>query len=271
MKLKDAYQALLEIHTPLADIKLLFEEYFKVNFNDVFCATNTEIDDEQFNKVLFRLKDDYPILYLIGYLDVLNVRIYLNENVLIPEVETEEFIYDYIFNNLELNNKKVLDLCTGSGFIALALKKHYVSADVIASDISLKALQIAKKSAAFNKLDIQFIHSDYFQNINSKFDVIISNPPYIPLNSPYLKAKFSPELALFAGVDGLDSYRTIFKDVDKYLNSNGIACFELESPNAEKITDLFLKNNPNYETSIYFDMNKRARYLIAHKIRNRQA
>ncbi len=270
MKLKEAFQKLSSLNLQLADIRLLLEHRYRINLNDCFINSEIEIFDQDFQKVYNLLKDDYPVYYIIGFLDVLNIRVFLNETVLIPEIETEEFIYDYIFKNCDLNNKDVLDLCTGSGFISLALKKHYPSANIIASDISNDALATAKKSAEYNQLNIDFRHSDFFDEIHEKFDFIISNPPYIPDNSPYLKAKYSPSLALFAGEDGLDAYRKIFPSIDRYLKSNGVACFELESPNADKIYKLFSTFNQNYEIKIVNDMNDRPRFLVAHNIINRQ-
>lgn len=270
MKLKEAFQKLSSLDLQLSDIRLLLENRYHINFNDCFFDDGPEIPDSDFQKIYQLLKDNYPVYYIIGFLDVLNVRIFLNENVLIPEVETEEFIYDYIFKNCDLNDKDVLDLCTGSGFIALALKKHYPNAIITASDISKEALQIANKSAEYNHLNIDFQLSDYFDDIHKKFDFIISNPPYIPNGSQYLKAKYSPALALFAGADGLDAYRQIFASVDRYLKVNGIACFELESPNADTISELFKDLNPDYKTEIINDMNDRSRYLVAFKIKDRQ-
>ncbi len=267
MKLFDVRRKFEEAGLCIADIKLLIEEVFHQNFSLSYDLNDeTDVSSNEVERIIKLVKDDYPIAYIIGYVDVLNVRIFVNEDVLIPEVETEGFLYDYVFNNFDLNSKSVLDLATGSGFIALALKRKYSKADIIASDISEACLNMASKSASYNKLDIKLIKSDYFENIKGKFDFIISNPPYIPLNSPYLKAKYSPSLALFAGADGLDAYREIFRDIDKHLEEAGTACFELESPASQKIEKLFLEFNPDYQTKIIKDLNNRDRYLVVSKI-----
>lgn len=271
MKLKDFYRCLVDSKLQLADIKDLITEHFKLSFDDMFSDSSLAISDDEANKVLKLIAEDYPIPYIIGYLDVLGTRIFANEDVLIPEIETEGFLYDYVFNNFDLNNKRVLDLCTGSGFIALALKKHYPNASILASDISIKALETAIKSASYNSLDVDFICSDYFEKIEGKFDFIISNPPYIPVDSQYLVAKHSPALALFAGKDGLDSYRVIFKKFSSHLEESGTACFELESPNADKILSLFKEENPDFLTEIIKDMNDRDRYLVVKRIKRYKA
>lgn len=220
------------------------------------------IQDEKVMEVLTKLKHGYPAVYLVGYDTIRGLKIYLNEDVLIPRTETIEFLYDYLKNNFDLNNKTVLDLCTGSGVIALSVKNLYPEAKVTASDISIKALNLAMKSSLENKKEITFIQSDFLKDISASFDIIISNPPYIEEDSQDVDAPFEPELALFSGKDGCDSYRSIFKELENHLHKEGYAFFELEATNAKKVQDLFLSMYPKgYKTKLIQDMEKKDRYL----------
>ena len=135
-----------------------------------------DIEDNRVFVVLAKLKEGYPVSYLVGHVDLLSLRILLDENVLIPRTETEDFLADFL-SQKNLNGKRVLDLCTGSGFIALAVKKRYPHADVVASDISKAALSLAERSAKLNGLSVRFVHSDYLDDVDGTFDIILSNHP----------------------------------------------------------------------------------------------
>ena len=243
---------------PLADIRVVLDGYFKMPFDYLGIHGDEEAKDAEI--VLQKLNDGYPANYLAGYIDILSLHLLLNESTLIPRNETADFIYNYLYN-LDLNNKKILDLCTGSGFIAIALKKHFKDAKITASDISNDALSIAKQNAVLNDTDINFVKSDFLNDINDVYDIIVCNPPYIEENSLDVSAPYEPHIALFSGKDGLDSYRSIFKDLPKHLK--GDAYFELESTNSIKAKDLFVQINPNgYKTEIWKDSYQRDRYLL---------
>lgn len=247
---------------PLADIETVMEGYFHVPFSRVQIS-EAEIPDSLVNETLQKLKQGYPANYLSGYIDIQRLHIFLSEEVLIPRNETAQFIFDYVKHHMDLNGKKALDLCTGSGFIALAIKKLYPQADVYASDISEAALTLAKQSAAYNHLSIRFLKSDFLKQIEDTFDIIFCNPPYIEEDSIAVDAPFEPALALYSGKDGLDSYRSIFADLPKKLNHPGFACLELESTNSKNTEELFHTINPiGYHTSIWQDWYQRDRYLL---------
>lgn len=243
---------------PLYDIREVLT-FFGCDFDRVE-IDEREIDEKKARNVLERLVSGYPISYLVGHVDLLSVRVRVDENVLIPRMETEDFLRQ-LLKERDLSGKHVLDLCTGSGFIALAVKKAYPDAIVTASDISRKALDLARLSAQDNALDIAFVQSDYLSQIKGRFDLILSNPPYIPLHSPNVRAPYEPELALFSGEDGMDSYRKIFPELEKHLEKDGEAYFEIESDNAERIRDLAKEKLPARRGEILLDFDGKKRFV----------
>ncbi len=252
---------------PLADIRTVFDYVFHFPFSGLgIHGDMDQISSKEAINILNKLKVGYPAVYLSGYDIIRGNKIYLNENVLIPRTETIEFLYDYVKNNQDWNQKKILDLCTGSGFIAISLKSLFPEAEIHASDISDNALALAEKSAKENKKEIKFIKSDFLYNIDYIYDVIISNPPYIEEDSCEVNAPFEPSLALFSGKDGCDSYRKIFPLLNSHLSSHGLAFFELESTNAKKVATLLddLTSN-SFDEEIIYDMEGKPRYLKAKK------
>lgn len=243
---------------PLYDIRQVFE-IWNLDFDRV-ALLDQQIDDDEVFSVLKKLKSGYPAAYIVGHVDLLSVRVFVNEDVLIPRMETEDFLHE-LLEKRDFSGKRILDLCTGSGFIALALKKRYPNADVMASDISEKALALAKKSAEFNNLDITFVLSDFLEDVPGKFDCIISNPPYIPEHSAKVLAPFEPKLALFSGKDGMDSYRKIFSKLNNHILHNGEAFFEIESDNAQDILRLASQKLPDFRSEVLLDFDQKNRFI----------
>ena len=161
------------------------------------------------------LEKDYPVQYIIGYVDFYGLKINVNEFTLIPRYETEYLIELTLkeIKKLNLANPKILDLCTGSGAIGLTLKSLLPSSEVTLSDISKDALMVANKNKNELNLDVNIIESDLFKNIQGKFDVIISNPPYVMTNETLSKdVLYEPHLALYSGPKGIDHIEEIFKN-----------------------------------------------------------
>ncbi len=227
------------------------EELLKVSKN---------IDDD-YNKLL----NGYPIQYLIGYVDFYGCKINVNENVLIPRYETEYLVEKTINYSKKLfNNKiKILDIGTGSGAISIALKKN-MNSDVIACDISENAIEIAKHNAKINNLKIEFIKSDLFQNINGKFDIIISNPPYISEDEKIMDnvIRYEPHLALFAKDDGLYFYKEILNKVKEHLNDRFIIAFEIGWWQSKLIYDIAKEYFNNSKILIEKDLSLKDRYIF---------
>lgn len=211
------------------------------------------------------LKDGYPIQYLIGYVDFYGYKINVNEDVLIPRYETEYLIEKVINVSKKMFNDKIniLDIGTGSGAISIVLKNE-LNSNVTACDISEKALNTAINNAKINNSNINFIKSDIFSNVNSKFDIIISNPPYISSDEVIMDSvkKYEPNLALYASNDGLYFYEEILKDAKKYLNDKFIIAFEIGWWQGNLIYDIAKRYFNDSIVRIEKDLTGRDRYIF---------
>lgn len=267
MTYNEIYRRMRECGIPLADIKIVFDGYFHMPFDSIgIHGTDEGGKEEEIESLIKKLADGYPVCYLVGYCDILSMRIHLNSDTLIPRIETADFLYSYLRENYFFHQKKMLDLCTGSGFIALALKKYYPDCIVVGSDISDGALAMARKNAENLSMDISFMKSDFLKDIHEKYDVIVSNPPYIEENNPDVDAPYEPALALYSGKDGLDSYRSIFASLDEHLSKDGIAFFEMESTNVDKTVELLENILPSFQSEVILDLYGKRRFLKVWRI-----
>ena len=190
-----------------------------------------------------------PLWYIIGDTDFCGYKIMVDERVLIPRPETEEMVM-MVVGSVEQGNR-VLDLCTGSGAIAIAVSKELesrgIEAEIVASDISKDALELAKKNAKLNYADVTFIESDLFAKVKGKFDVIVTNPPYIPTAEIATLQRevrdYEPHLALDGGKDGLDIYRRIAAEASKHIVKGGMLIMEVGIGEAQEIAKLFKKSS----------------------------
>lgn len=213
-----------------------------------------------------RLNNGEPVQYIVGNVDFYGYKINVNKNVLIPRFETEELVFKTI-NLIKKNlneNIKVLDIGTGSGCISIALKKEIPGLDITAVDISEDALLVAKNNALENNCEINFIKSDLFNNIDDKYDLIISNPPYISYDEQIMDIvkKNEPHLALYAKNNGLYFYEEIIKNSSNYLNDKNIIAFEIGYLQANEITKMAHKYYPNSNIIIEKDMQEKDRFVF---------
>ena len=182
------------------------------------------------NKALELLKQGKPVQYIVGEVDFCGNILKVNENVLIPRFETEELVdYTSKFIKEKFTDKvDILDIGTGSGAIAISLKKK-VDSNVTATDISKEALKVAEENALINKVDIDFINTNIYDGINKKFDIIISNPPYISYDEEIMDIvrNNEPHLALYADNKGLYFYEQILKNIKSILKEKYLICFEI--------------------------------------------
>lgn len=184
-----------------------------------------------------RLKNHEPLQYVINKQEFMGFEFYVDNNVLIPQPDTENLVEEVILlsEKLRKNEKtelRILDMCTGSGAIAISISKLIRNCLVYASDISKEALKIADENSTRNQANVLFLESDLFEKISSlyKFDIIVSNPPYIERNvikTLSEEVQKEPILALDGGEDGLDFYRKIIEEAKKYLNPNGYLALEI--------------------------------------------
>lgn len=213
-----------------------------------------------------RLNNGDPVQYIVGNVDFYGYKINVNKNVLIPRFETEELVFKTI-NLIKKNlnkNIKVLDIGTGSGCISIALKKEIPGLDITAVDISEDALVVAKNNALENNCEINFIKSDLFNNIDDKYDLIISNPPYISYDEQIMDIvkKNEPHLALYAKNNGLYFYEEIIKNSSNYLNDKNIIAFEIGYLQANEIKKMAHKYYPNANIIIEKDMQEKDRFVF---------
>ena len=224
-----------------------------------------ENEEKYFSLIEKHIKEDVPLSHLVGFEYFYDRKFKVTKDVLSPRMETEELIYKVIeyVKATNKNNLKILDLCTGSGIIAITLKKELdqISIDVIASDISEEAIEVAKENAQYHDTDVRFIQSDIFNNIDDKFDIIVSNPPYIDRKDEVTMKEnvlnYDPHLALFAEEEGMYFYRKIIEQAKDYLKENGVMFFEIGYDQKDKIIKLSKKNG--YLAQVYKDINNRDR------------
>ena len=191
--------------------------------------------ENDYNKLL----NKYPIQYLIGYVNFYGYKICVNENVLIPRYETEYLVEKVLkYTKNKFDNPKVLDLCTGSGAIGISIAKN-INSVVTESDISKLALEVAKKNAKLNEVDINFVESDLFEKIRDKYNIIVSNPPYVDYNEEVMDSvyKYEPHLALFANDNGLFFYKKILDNIKLHLEDKYFIAFEIGYTQASSIID----------------------------------
>lgn len=213
-----------------------------------------------------RLNNGELVQYIVGNVDFYGYKINVNKNVLIPRFETEELVFKTI-NLIKKNlneNIKVLDIGTGSGCISISLKKEIPGLDITAVDISEDALVVAKNNALENNCEINFIKSDLFNNIDDKYDLIISNPPYISYDEQIMDIvkKNEPHLALYAKNNGLYFYEEIIKNSSNYLNDKNIIAFEIGYLQANEIKKMAHKYYPNSNIIIEKDMQEKDRFVF---------
>ncbi len=213
-----------------------------------------------------RLNNGEPVQYIVGNVDFYGYKINVNKNVLIPRFETEELVFKTInlIKKIFNENIKILDIGTGSGCISIALKKEIPGLDITAVDISEDALVVAKNNALENNCEINFIKSDLFNNIDDKYDLIISNPPYISYDEQIMDIvkKNEPHLALYAKNNGLYFYEEIIKNSSNYLNDKNIIAFEIGYLQANEIKKMAHKYYPNANIIIEKDMQEKDRFVF---------
>ena len=212
-----------------------------------------------------------PLNYVLGYSYFYGYKMFVNKDVLIPRFETEELVGLILAKiDSECINKDNLvlaDVGTGSGAIAIALKKEEPSLDVYASDISKEALEVAKKNATYNKASINFLEGSMLEPLierKLKLDILVSNPPYIK-NDEILDNSvkdYEPHVALFGGDDGLKFYRLIFKDANKVMKKDGMLFFEMGYDQKDNLVSLAKEYFKDAYIEVFKDINKKDRMLF---------
>ena len=251
--------------------KELAEHIFKITRAQMIANNDMEFSKDQTDNYINSIKKistGIPIQYITNNQEFMNLNFYVDENVLIPQPDTETLVEEVI-NEYKEKKCEILDLCTGSGAIAISLAKYINESNIVASDISMKALQIAKLNAEKNlvRKKIEFIESDMFNKIyKDDFDIIVSNPPYIKtkvIGELDKQVKNEPYIALDGGADGLKFYKIIIENAYKYIKNEGKVFLEIGYDQKNELINLFKKNN-HYE-NIYSkkDLGGNDRIIVA--------
>ena len=256
--------------------KMIMENVLGQNSQYIIVNDLNQLDYEQEKEYFFeieKLLENNPIEYITNKKEFMNLELYVNQDVLIPRQDTEILVEEVIniLQNIKAENIQILDMCTGSGAIAIALAKNVEKCIVDAVDISSGALEVVKKNIVKNKVEgrVNIINSDLFSKVpNKKYNLIVSNPPYIERNvieNLDKQVQKEPIIALDGGEDGLDFYKKIINKASSYLESNGYLCFEIGYNQKNEVQNL-LSNSGKYQ-NIYCkkDLCGNDRVIIAKK------
>ena len=247
---KDFEEKLIVKGEEAESLSFVYRSLKNLSFTDFVIALQQEVTEEEkrfVEEIYTKLAAHIPAQYIIGHAEFFGMQLKVDERVLIPRPETEELVELILAENPK-NNLKVLDIGTGSGAIALALAKNRPDWSITAADISQDALNLAMENAKAQDLNLLFIKSDCFSEISAKYDIIVSNPPYISREDKEevgLNVLHSePHLALFADEDGLAIYRRIAEDSKNYLNDGGKIYLEIGYKQGQSVPALFRQHFP---------------------------
>lgn len=252
--------------------ELLLQHFLQLPRAQFYANMQQRISSEVVNKFRKAVKEHVttriPIQHLTGYEHFYGRKFYVNEHVLIPRPETEELVERVIFE-VGAKPASIVDLGTGSGVISITLALELEQATIYATDISKKALHVAKKNAHVYQANVKFMHGNFAEPLmerNITTQVIVANPPYIAFDEkPSLSqtVKHDPELALFTSESGLAAYRTIVEQSKKIITDQGIIAFEIGHRQADAVCEIIQKNYPQCTVKVYQDINKLDRIVIA--------
>lgn len=275
--LKNSIQLLNKnnIENPALKARIILAHVVGITKEQLIVQDLKELSDEeeQVYKLLIKeLINGKPLQYITNYQEFMKLDFYVDENVLIPRADTE-ILVEEVINICNQNVDKdyeILDLCAGSGAIGISIAKYVDESKVLETDISTEALEIAHKNAMTNGVHkkINFIHSNMFQNIQGKFDIIVSNPPYIRTDIIKMldkEVQNEPHNALDGGKDGLDFYRIIVDNAYKYLKPNGHICLEIGYDQKEQVIELLNKSNRYINIDSKKDLYGNDRIVIAER------
>lgn len=261
-----------KITTPKLKVRLLMQYVLEKPRQYLIIYDNEPLTRQQEDKFfdgISKLSKDIPIEHITHKKEFMKLDFFVDENVLIPRQDTEILVEEVIEIAKKINSKKILDLCTGSGAIAISLAKYLPNTQVTALDISSKALEVAKLNAKTNNVESQitFVESNLLENLpKEKYDIIVSNPPYIKqdiIKELDREVQKEPHIALDGGKDGLDFYRKIIDSGYEYLKYGGYLCLEIGYDQKEEVMNL-LDNNGQYINKICIkDLYDNDRVIIA--------
>lgn len=256
------------------DAWLLAEEVLGITRAQYFINPQRLVDKEDADK-FFKFIDmrcnKIPLQHITGKQEFMGLSFNVNEDVLIPRQDTEllvESVLNYLKQKMKGKKVKVLDMCTGSGCIAISIKKLAENVDVTAVDLSQKALKVAIDNANQLEAKVTFIESDLFENVSGKYDIIVSNPPYISksdIETLMDEVKnHEPMMALDGDEDGLKFYKKISEKLNEYLSDGGMIFYEIGYDQGKTVPDI-LKQYNFKDINVYKDLSGNDRVVIARK------
>ncbi len=257
------------VESPKLKSRLLLQYILKKSRQYLIIYDNEEIGKkEQWEYFINieKLTKGVPLQHITHSQEFMKMNFYVNEDVLIPRPDTEILVEEVIKIAKNIDRPKILDLCTGSGAIAISIEKNLANAEVFAVDISEKALEVARKNANRLEANIKFIKSNLFNNLKKmKFDIIVSNPPYIKKEDIKLlssEVQREPEIALDGGSDGLEFYRKITKQAIEYLKFKSYLCFEIGYDQKKEVLEIIEKEKHYIDTYCKKDLCGNDRVII---------
>ena len=263
-----------EIEEPHLKARMLLENILEKSRQYIIANDEMNLNDEQENKYFCKIEkaiQHIPIEYLINKKEFMGIDFYVDENVLIPrqDIERENNNTQIFGDKKDTKELKVLDMCTGSGSIAISIAKYVKESIIDAVDISKKALDIVQKNAKNNGVIecVNVIESNLFENLeDKKYNIIVSNPPYIRkniINTLDKQVQNEPLIALDGGDDGLDFYKRIISEAPKHLKQHGYLCFEIGYDQKEDVQDLLKCENRYIDIYSKKDLYGNDRIVIA--------
>ena len=268
LKEKNINEPIVKCRILLANLLNKNKEYLITHENEIL---NKNVVSK-YKELVEKISKGIPIQYLINKQEFMGTDFFVNENVLIPQPDTEILVEEVInICNNKNDNTNILDLCTGSGAIGISILENTLNTNITLSDISRKALDVANiniKNIGLKRDKIKTIQSDLFSNIKDKYDIIVSNPPYIKtsiIKNLEKEVQNEPKIALDGGEDGLRFYRQIINEAYNHLNKNGYLCLEIGYNQKEEVIDL-IEQSKNYD-NIYSkkDLANNDRVIICQK------
>ena len=275
---KEIFLDLLKENLPSREIENIFFEllFFKMKWKrvDYLLNKNQKLSPKEvsfFENCLEKLNKNIPVQYITGQANFCNLLMKVNPNVLIPRPETEELVHLILNNHNQDSLKEILDIGTGSGCIIIALKKTLPNTNCTAIDISKEAIRTAKANAVLNKVEVDFITKDIldYKNEEKSWDMIVSNPPYIPIsNKKHMHPNVvqnEPSQALFVeNEEPLKYYQIISDFANNHLKKNGKIYFEIHEDFTNDVVNL-LSTKKHFKTTVHKDFQGKKRFVVATK------
>ena len=250
--------------------RILMQYVLKIDRNKLIINKNDNVDinkENEYKEYIEKIIKGKPVQYITNNQEFMKLNFYVDENVLIPQPDTEILVEEVIKSIDIMENIEILDMCTGSGCIGISLAKNIKNTKVTLVDISKEAIEIAKKNAIQNGVEnkVTFIQSDMFENVKGKFDIIVSNPPYIEtdiIQTLDKQVQNEPHIALDGGKDGLDFYKILINEAHKYLKKDGKIFLEIGYDQKQEIESLAKQSKHYKKIETIKDLSQNDRVIV---------